>query len=104
MENLLISQKFSLVLILVPGFLLGIILGFAKRNAWVWLLKYGAIVCLLGILTSAVFKSSIKDTLLLIDTEGFGRAYVVGCMLIVSGVISVIVKHVHDIFFKEDVS
>ena len=96
MEALSDNQAFKLALILATGFIVGAVAGWQNKNASLWLLKYGLIVCFAGIVGSAI-AGSLKDTLLLIDSSGIGRAYVIGCAIIVSGIIARLFHYIRSL-------
>ena len=98
MELLSDAQNFNLALILVTGMIVGLIAAWQKKNAGLWLLKYGLFVCFSGIIGSAIYGGSLKDTLLLIESSGIGRAYVIGCAIIFSGIISSLIYYVRKLF------
>jgi len=84
---MLAAQKVYLFLIVIPGVGLGISAIFLKKDIGLWLIKYGLIVAVPGVLFSVLFGKQVLDVLLLIDVGGFGRAYIVGCMLFLAGIV-----------------
>jgi len=87
-----IAQKVHLALILIPGVSLGLGLGLLKQKSGSWMLRYGALLAVPGAFLPVLANKKVSDVLLLIDTGGFGRMYVVGCMLCVAGVIALLVQ------------
>jgi hypothetical protein len=87
MNSLIIDQKVSLFLIVGIGFAVAISIILLKKHVGQWLIIYGEILAVSGLMLAVLFGKNFLDVLLLIDTEGFGRAYVSGCMLIFSGVL-----------------
>ena len=95
-------QKFTLAFISVPGLLLGIVVAaMSKGGSGLWLFKYGGFLILLGVIPAVVLTNkNFLDVLLFIDTDGFGRAYVIGCMLVFSGTIVEFI-HLIKILYKK---
>lgn len=83
-----ITQKIHLALIILPAAIIGAVaIGTRKRVGW-WFMKYGLFVGVPGFLLAVLSGKQPIEVLLLMDTGGFGRAYLVGCMLVLTGAIS----------------
>lgn len=88
MDYMSITQVVSLALIIVPGLVVGVVTVVLKQEISLWLIVYGFMISLIGVMLATVFGKELTDVLLLIDTGGFGRSYLVGCMLIFSGIVA----------------
>jgi hypothetical protein len=84
---MIVTQKIHLSLIVIPGVILGITVILLKKDIGLWLMRYGLIIAIPGVLLSVLTDKKLLDVLLLIDTGGFGRAYISGCMLLLAGMI-----------------
>lgn len=95
-----IDQQFKLYSILIIGFVLGIVSILFKENSCKWILKYGGVLIILGLVGSMFTTKMFLETLLLIDASGIGRAYVVGCMLFVAGLVCALLNRCKSLFRK----
>lgn len=84
---MIVTQQFHLALIIIPGVILGLVISILKSDAGLWLIKYGLIIAVPGVLFSVLTGKQLLDVLLLIDTGGFGRAYIIGCMVLLAGIV-----------------
>ena len=87
------NQLFIISLILVAGFILGVLLLFVKNHVGKKLIKSGLILVFIGVMTSVMFGKDFIEVLLLIDVSGFGRAYIAGVVLLIAGIINRIFSH-----------
>ncbi len=88
MDYFTTTQKISIALIVIPGFVVGIASILLKKDIGLWLMGYGLIVAIPGLALSVLAGKSVFSVMLLEDTEGFGRAYLSGCLLFFSGIVS----------------
>ena len=88
MDYLTVTQKLSIALVIIPGFIVGLVSFLLKKDIGLWLMGYGLLVAVPGLALSVLMGKPILSVLLLEDTEGFGRAYLSGCLLFFSGVVS----------------
>lgn len=82
-----VTQEIKVISILVGGLILGTAIFFIKKKACSGLLRFGGLLIALGLGGSVISGSKITETLVFIDTAGIGRAYVVGCMITMSGIV-----------------
>lgn len=84
---MLTTQKVHLAIIIMPAVVLALAIILMNKNVGWWLVRYGLIVAIPGLFLAVAFGKQPLDVMLLIDTGGFGRAYVAGSMLLLAGVI-----------------
>lgn len=80
-------QKITMAFIVLPGLSLGIAAIVLRKNIGLWLLRYGLIIAVPGVLLSLLANKDLFDVLFLIDASGFGRMYIVGCALLFAGLV-----------------
>lgn len=88
MKYLTVTQKFSIALIVIPGFIVGLASFLLRKDIGPWLIGYGLLVAVPGLALSVFVGKPILSVLFLEDTEGFGRAYLSGCLLFFAGIVS----------------
>lgn len=84
---MLAIQKITLAFIVLPGLSLGITAIVLRKNIGIWLLRYGVIIAVPGVLLPLLANKDLFDVLLLIDASGFGRMYIAGCALLLAGLL-----------------
>ncbi|MDJ0807801.1 MAG: hypothetical protein QNJ78_13335 [Gammaproteobacteria bacterium] len=88
MDDLTVTQIFSIAIIVIPGFVVGLASILLKKDIGLWLMGYGLLVAIPGLALSILVGKPVLSVLFLEDTEGFGRAFLSGCLLFFAGMVS----------------
>lgn len=93
------GQSLNIVITLVVGFVVGLIWINARIRNVQWIYFYGIGLLFLGVIGWLLMGRNLIQLILFRETTGFGRAFLAGAMMIVSGLVYSI-YYVFARFFK----
>lgn len=89
MSDLLQIQLVHLGFIIVPGLFLSIYLIMSKQDV-IKVISSGCLVAFIGLALEVMSGTSFSDAFYLIDVRGVGRAWIVGCMVVFAGTLTLL--------------